>query len=254
MSIERCRAPKPALFVSLLNIDVYFVGYFFKTEIMIGIEKPLIVDSQGELVINHDAIRGIEPFATLIKRQRKSKGDADGRKKIINLKELKYVYFMSDWDTYHRGLSDYDKPKKAKKDCGLPSNWSPDEVVTGCIAKYKEVIDYYMPSARILIAIEKGLSMSATAVESYIIQMETVIRMNNARLNDGKLTPEIAVEIMESNRIIQINITEILSLGTKLPKTIDGVTSLQDKVRKELGTAKKLQGDKIKRNREDPKK
>jgi hypothetical protein len=220
---------------------------------MIGIEKPLIVDSHGELIINHDAIRGIEPFTTLIKRQRKTKGDADGRKKIINLKELKYVYFMADWDTYHRGLSDYDKPRKAKKDCGLPTNWTPDEIVKACIAKYKEVVDYYMPSARILIAIEKGLSMSATAVESYIAQMETVIRMNNARLKGNNLAPEVAIEIMESNRVIQININEILSLGTKLPKTIDGVTALQDKVRKELGTAKKLQGDKIKRNREDPK-
>jgi hypothetical protein len=220
---------------------------------MIGIKKPLTVDSSGDLVINHDAIRGIEPFTTLIKRQRKSKGDADGRKKIINLKELKYVYFMADWDTYHRGLSDYDKPRKAKKDCDLPANWKPDDVVKACIKKYKEVIDYYMPSARILIAIEKGLSMSATAVESYIVQMETVIRMNNNRLKDSGLTPEVAAEIMESNRIIQTNITEILSLGTKLPKTIDGVSALQDKVRKELGTAKKLQGDKIKRNREDPK-
>jgi len=219
---------------------------------MIGIDKPLIVDSNGNLIINHDAIRGIEPFATLLKRQRKSKGDADGRKKILNFKELKYIYFMADWDTYHRGLSDYDRPKKAKKDCGLPVTWSSDKVVKACIKKYKEIIDYYIPSARILIAIEKGLSMSATAIESYIAQMELVIQMNNKLMKDASITPLEAESIMESNKIVQVNITEILSLGTKLPKTLDGVTALQEKVRKESGTAKKLQGDKIKRNREDP--
>ena len=94
--------------------------------------------------------------------------------------------------------------------------------------------------------------MSATAIESYIAQMELVIQMNNKLMKDASITPLEAESIMESNKIVQVNITEILSLGTKLPKTLDGVTALQEKVRKESGTAKKLQGDKIKRNREDP--
>ena len=219
---------------------------------MIGIVKPYSFDTDCTLVINHDAIRAMEPFATILKRKRTSKGDADGRKKIINTMELKYIYFMADWDTYHSGLSSYERPIKAKRDCKLPSEWSVNTEVKEGIRIYKEVIDYYIPSARILIAMQKGLAMSANAIESYIIQMEIVIRNNAKRLEEG-LTPEGAVLIMETNKIIQMNIKEILDIGTKLPKTLDGITSLQDKVRKEAGTAKKLQGDKIKRNREDPK-
>jgi len=219
---------------------------------MIGIVKPFSVDTDGTLTINHDAVRGMEPFATILKRKRTTKGDADGRKKIINTMELKYIYFMADWDTYHSGLSTYERPIKAKRDCKLPAEWSVNAEVKEGIRIYKEVIDYYIPSARILIALQKGLAMSATAIESYIVQMELVIKNNNSRLQEG-LTAETAVQVMETNKIIQMNIKEILDIGTKLPKTLDGVTSLQDKVRKEAGTAKKLQGDKIKRNREDPK-
>jgi len=219
---------------------------------MIGIVKPFSVDTDGTLVINHDAVRGMEPFSTILKRKRTTKGDADGRKKIINTMELKYIYFMADWDTYHSGLSTYERPIKAKRDCRLPAEWSVNAEVKEGIKVYKEVIDYYIPSARILIALQKGLAMSATAIESYIVQMELVIKNNNSRLQEG-LTAETAVQVMETNKIIQMNIKEILDIGTKLPKTLDGVTSLQDKVRKEAGTAKKLQGDKIKRNREDPK-
>ena len=58
---------------------------------------------------------------------------------------------------------------------------------------------------------------------------------------------------MAVNKIIQENIGEILKIGRDLPKTLEGIVALQEKVRKEQGTAKKLQGDRTKRNREDPK-
>jgi hypothetical protein len=222
---------------------------------MIGIEKPFSIGQGGELVINHDVIRGIEPFASIIKRHSPSKGDSDGRKKIVNFNEIKFIYFMADWDTYHRGLPAREKEKKAKEDAGFASTWKPDELVLQGIKKYTEIVDEYIPSARILISLEKGLSMSAVAVQSYIAQMEKIVEMNSVQLDalEDLADEEASASIMAANKIIQENIGEILKIGRELPKTLDGIIALQEKVRKEAGTAKKLQGDRTKRNREDPK-
>lgn len=218
---------------------------------MIGIAKPFTVSLTGELVINHDAIRGMEPFASILSRKRIMDGDSDGRKKVFNFMELKYIYYMADYDVHHTGLTDNERPIKARQDAGFDKKWKPDELVIAGIAKYIEVVDKYIPTARTLISILKGLAMSSIGIDSYTKQMQLVIEANEASLVDIK-DEQIRAEIELNNKLIQSNIKEILDIAIKLPKVLDTITALQGKVRKEEGSAKLLQGDKNKRNREDP--
>lgn len=220
---------------------------------MLGITKPFTVTPQGELIIHHDSVRGVEPFATILSRKRSVEGDADGRKKVFNFMELKYIYFMGDYDTIHAGLSDKERPVKSKQDAGLPTTWKPDELVSEGIKKYIEVIDIYIPSARILVSCLKGLAMSSIAIDAYNSQIEALIKIN-AELEKNINDPLIAIQILENNKLIQANTKEVLSISASLPKALESIKILQDKVRKEQGDVKKLQGDKVKRNREDPNK
>lgn len=218
--------------------------------------KPFRLDENKNLVINHDSLRGIEPFATLIRRVKKMKGDHDGRKKMLNLRELKYIYFMCDYSSYHRGLLPKQKKIKAKEDAGLPDNWKPDSVVESCIEKYNEIVNHYIPSAKTLIALESSLSQTGDIVISYITQnqelIETISKLKEEMQSAGTLDPVLIASIGEVNNLLRANLKDTLSISKNLPDTIDGLERLQEKVRKEEGSVKQLPANKQKRNREDP--
>lgn len=235
------------------TLDVKVGFLFYNTNTMaIGIDKPFRIENHV-LVVNHDAIRGMEPFNTILRRKRTMVGDADGRRKKFNFSELMYIYFMADYNSYHRALPKKEKHKKCRDDAGLPDHWTPDEVVIKGVRKYREIIDKYIPSARILISLDKGLGMAAIAVDSYSEQMEILLEISSEQIkNVGKDDPEAMDVIMQTNALVRANIKEIMSIGKDLPKTIDGIKSLQVQVRKEEGSAKELAGGKKKNRREDP--
>jgi hypothetical protein len=80
-----------------------------------------------------DEARTLEPYKTLARRVKGMVGDADGRKKLLNEKEIAYVYFAANYDSNLKYAKDEEKLLILKKRLELPDNWVPDEVVKDAI-------------------------------------------------------------------------------------------------------------------------
>lgn len=82
----------------------------------------------------------IECFKTVRKRLRGCEGDHDGRKKLMNIKELSYIYFMTDHNSSFLLIDDKDKRiEDIKTRLGLPDDWKADQVVNECIAEIENL-------------------------------------------------------------------------------------------------------------------
>ena len=96
--------------------------------------KLFELDNDGFPVATAEA-RATEPFKQILRRVRKGDGDADGRNKIYNLKELAFIYFMGVYDSRFKLIENQgDKIKAVKKIVGLPENWDIDKLVLDGIA------------------------------------------------------------------------------------------------------------------------
>lgn len=211
-----------------------------------------VVDN--ELVIDKDTVRGVKEFADILAKRKKIAGDADGRKKVMALKELLYVHGMADYGSIHSSFTGEEQHTRVKDDYGLPSNWRPDAEVKAAIAKYKEIILSYSYTAKILNSLERGLMMSADAVDSYIEQMQIALITSRKLINTLSETEDIEtiVAMQSTNQLIQSSIKEILSLAKTVPESLKQIRGLQEQVKKEMSESEQLKGGHSKGNREDP--
>lgn len=85
--------------------------------------------------------RNIVEFDKIIRRDRGSPGDSQGRKKLQATKELTYIYhmcnFQSPFATY---TNEEERSEKVAKSLGL-TDWKPDDLVIEAQDKYKELTE-----------------------------------------------------------------------------------------------------------------
>jgi len=102
--------------------------------------------SYGVIKIEDGEVKIIKPdglphvFIELIRRDRGSERDADGRKKYHFLKVYRYIYEIADDDSTvnKECLEGEEAFAQAKQIAGLEDSWTPDELVTQAIAQWKK--------------------------------------------------------------------------------------------------------------------
>ena len=67
------------------------------------------ISENMELQLNKEWILMIKEFAEILKRDRGSPGDTQGRRKLKAMKQLTYVYLMEDFLSPFREEDDYNK-------------------------------------------------------------------------------------------------------------------------------------------------
>jgi len=92
-----------------------------------------------------DEVLFISEFRTLVRRDRGSEGDTQGRKKLAAIKELAFIYFYIDFNSPYSAyrtnkiLLDDIRFIKVRNAVGLPEDWVPDEIVDKACDRYKEM-------------------------------------------------------------------------------------------------------------------
>ena len=92
-----------------------------------------------ELQLNKEWIMMIPEFAELVRRDRGSVGDSQGRRKLRAIRELSFVYLIQDFHSPYRELNDYDRRITALKECGL-TEADIDEEVEAALEKYRYLL------------------------------------------------------------------------------------------------------------------
>lgn len=111
----------------------------------------------------------IPEFSIILRRDKGSKGDSQGRSKLRARKELSYIYFMCDFSSPLRDWLYAEKRKESLYYAGLEEA-DIDEVVQAAVAKYIELQNKAARSLRTFQAVNKGLDQLDAYLESVNFQ------------------------------------------------------------------------------------
>ncbi len=100
--------------------------------------KLFRINKDTKLAELTDEARTLEPFKSIIKKISPSKGDADGRKKVLNEKEVAYIYFAANHDSRLKYADKEEKLLILKKRLALPDDWKPYDLIEQGIEVVKE--------------------------------------------------------------------------------------------------------------------
>ena len=106
---------------------------------MANVRDSLFYFDKGEIRFNELGILFNPSFTKLFRRKHEIAGDSQGRAKLRNFQEAKYIYFIADPQSIpnRRGYKDSQAHDYAVENAGLPPTWVPDEVVSACISIYR---------------------------------------------------------------------------------------------------------------------
>lgn len=183
--------------------------------------------------------RQLAPVQTIIKRDKKSAGDADGRKKYRARQELSFVYMYLNIN-YRSGWSEADRIKRIKQDLGLPDKWKIDNAV-------QDFIDLCVDASDSVAY--RGLRTTTETINNAMDALETirnVMKQKQEVLGDAQidittvLNEEASVTIAAQTNELFGYFEQILKYSKVLPGAIQSL----EKFKKDLGTDKdtKLRG------------
>ena len=206
-------------------------------------------------------VQGVESeFKTILERDKGSKGDSQGRKKIQATKELTYIYFIADQLSIPN-KEGYNKEKShefAKREAGLEDDWKIDKDIDDAILKYK-TLQQDIPSLNILTSLKRGLNTSAEVINILVDKMtETIKQLESADIleddyieDDGTFKPNPNSAAKKLEKLVG-HLTKILEISSKVPKTMKEISEVEETVKKEMSEIGNIRGERTLGNREDP--
>jgi hypothetical protein len=223
----------------------------------------LILNVNGDLEINKPEARNVKAFNTLIRRDRGSIGDSEGKIKKRANAELLYIYLVYDPRSMFYNLPLKFREQKAIEYTGLPSDWKPDEAIDIAISTYLNEYAKLSPIANAYYAAERALFNTAEDVHD--IQENIGYYKLLAKKVNKVLMEESSQGVKIGNTELITNLKEataILSALTKLqsdsikiindlPKVEQTVKELLGKYAEEGGNVKSIVGGGELGNREE---
>lgn len=143
----------------------------------------------------------------IVKRDKGSNGDADGRKKLFAYKELGAVYWIADYRSPGRmeGYEGEELIEDAIKNFNLPAEWRPDDVVWSLIKKYEANRDGGI-AAEVLTEISSTFNLMLGTIKA--IREKLRLKLQSVNVTDDELKGLIGMA------------NELLKLAADIPKKI----------------------------------
>ena len=179
----------------------------------------LFKEENFKVIVNTE-LRAIPEFKRLITR------DKD-RNKRQALKEFSYIYFVYDYKSPYSIYSEDERKVRVRKDLNFDEGWMADKDVQAATKKYVSFLD--SPTIKTLTAIREGLLSAAKVINALRL------RIDEALLQDDEEEPTDIGAIVKS-------VTQLIDLSEKLPKAIDTISDLEEKVKKEQSNDSRIKG------------
>lgn len=114
------------------------------------------LDDNKQVKLNKPWILQIPEFATLYKRDKRSEGDYDGRRKLRTHREFTFIFFYTDFTSPLRNWDADERFKESLVYAGLEEK-DIDEPIKAAVHKYEELQHKATRSLRTLKSIMKGM-------------------------------------------------------------------------------------------------
>lgn len=168
------------------------------------------------MVVNTE-LKLIPEFKSLITRDR----TAD---KKTAVKEFSYIYFIYDHRSPYYIYPEEERMLRVATDTGLGQDYKPDGKVEAAVSKYLELSK--TPTIKSLASIREGLLTSSRLIDSL-----------RERIDAALTDPDL-----EDLDPIVRSVTRMLEISEKLPKAIENITTLEEKVKKEESNDTRIKG------------
>ena len=168
-------------------------------------------------VVVDTELKLIPEFKALITRDRtKDKKEA--------LKEFSYIYFCHDHKSPYYIYPEDERRLRVSTDTGLGQDYKPDDKVKEAVRKYLELSK--TPTLKSLTSIREGLLTSSRLIDTL-----------RERIDAALADPDL-----EDIDPVTPSVTRMLEIAEKLPKAIDNISTLEEKVRKEESNDTRIKG------------
>lgn len=166
---------------------------------------------EGEYVTPHPEIRNISPFNEIIRRDRGSKGDSQGRRKLMAVKELSYIYHMEDPLSPYATWAEEHREQAIIEALFTEDDWSADELVRQGQQRYRQLTE--SQASRLLRAARKSINKMEEYFENF--------------------NPEASDDSGKSVKDLIANIS-------KLEALIEGLDRLEERIKKQKQGEKQI--------------
>ena len=188
--------------------------------------RLLTVNEKFEVEIPGETLE-IPEFKAVVNRIKKMKGDADGRLKLVAKKELAYIYHMKSNDGPYSSYEEKERHIRLSNDLFEDREWSADIVVKAAMDKFEEL--NRTPSSKFINTTLNMLHRTNAIVDAMINQLEE-------NLQEGKFKTNVITKSGIVKTGVQIMMDDIAALtkaGNEIPKTIETLEKLEEKILKE---------------------
>lgn len=209
----------------------------------------VFVWEEGRVKLSRVEIVNIPEFKTVLRNDKGSPGDAEGKKKFLTFAIFSYIYLAYDYESPYANLGEDDRIKGALRDTkDLPEGWKPDKDVRAAIKKYVELQDIMSPSQKVLTSLMRGLNVANKVINALVDKINKLLDQAESDVNSDtpldKVVPDITPLVTDLNTL--------LSLAKRIPEAMESIEIVREKVMKEKGGSPTIRGNRAKRNREDP--
>lgn len=187
------------------------------------------LDAEGQLVINKPEIRKIKEYADILKRDKGSPADWDGKKKLKSFAELLYIYLILDPRSMFYVLPLSERRIKAKELVGLP-DLREDDVIKAAIIRY-EADMRLNSSANSYLAAERFLYSTSEDIHKNIELIQELKKQSDEL--SSKLLPENGdkstlgdMEKITFSKELAGVISQIVDIETKIEKIISKLPNM----------------------------
>lgn len=206
------------------------------------------INFNGELVVLADGLptfspmaKTIESFKILITRDRGSKGDADGRKKLHSTKELAYIWFLTDRKSpiknNYKGIQ---RHKKAIEKLGLPEDWKPDKHIEIAMKDWEELTE--TQTSKVLEEMRESLFSSQDIISILRKKLDKRVKFASEFEGLPDIDTDTGVDIVDE---LMKNVKSLMEMASKIPDMITIIEKLEEKVSKEKSDGKGKKGKTI---------
>lgn len=197
--------------------------------------------------LNKTWISTIKEFKILLKRDRGSEGDVDGRKKLQAIREFTFIYHFCD---YKSKFANYDEDSK-RKECLINADLPPDLDITkdkefgDAIIKYKELQE--TPELKLLNELKEGIHTAHKVVRKIRVNLESTL----GSISLDELEDEDNKKRIDPIQKLTSSLKSLMNIQETLPRTLKSINELENEVKKQLEDTSGLRGGKVKGTRED---
>lgn len=154
----------------------------------------------------------VTEFQKLWSRDRGSKGDNQGRKKLRAQREFAYIFHMYSYKSPYASIREEDRHNVIVTDIFPEDKWEPDDIVSAAALKYRQLIE--TPT---LAVVRNGLEMLNTLSYSW----------RNMVIDGVGVAPKAMKEITSAMKDIGPLIKSLKSLEEELSKEQEGKSNIR---------------------------